>query len=68
MLRATDQLSRRLSGRNFIRGKWVHRTDTHSLPGRTDSPPDSELVPNAVKEGAGVLSDGGGYRTLIPNP
>jgi hypothetical protein len=29
----TDQLSRRLSGRNFIRGRWVHRTDTLSAMG-----------------------------------
>jgi len=34
----------------------------HRRPGRTDSPPDSELVLNAVKEGGRRVRAGGGYR------
>jgi hypothetical protein len=40
----------------------------HRLPGRTGSPPDSELVLNAVKEGGRRVSAEGGYSALIPNP
>jgi hypothetical protein len=51
-----------------IRGLEIQRkTGEFSAPqavradGRADSPPDSELVLNAMKEGAGAVSDGGGY-------
>jgi hypothetical protein len=36
--------------------------------GRTGSPPDSELVLNAVKEGGRRVRAGGGRGTPIPNP